>query len=361
MQDKKCVALNYASNSHYNDHLAPICILMDIPLLVVEQVDYNICKKYYPDVNVVLAEYEKFSPEYLIQNYDVLFMSDLWDRDVFKEKFAPLEAKYNKTMRNVHIPHGFSDKGFYIRKAAREDITLVYGQNMLDTLRQEGVLHELQHYALIGNIRYTYFKMHEEFYDTIVHKEVLSHFEKEGKTILYAPTWVDLEKTSTYFDSIEYVLDNIPKGFNVIVKPHPRLELDDTSKFYQILGKYQNHPQVHFLMDFHIIYPLLKHIDIYLGDMSSIGYDFLVFNRPMFFLNKDNRNPKKDRRSFLFNCGVDVKKAQFPELYDIIQNELEGDAENFKNIRAEVYEYTFGVERSFEEIRSGIEKTVRKQ
>ncbi|MEC7840270.1 MAG: CDP-glycerol glycerophosphotransferase family protein [Chlamydiota bacterium] len=356
MQEKKCVALNYASHSHYNDHLVPVCAIMNMPLIVVDENDCATCKKYYPDVDVILAEYDEFNPEYLIQNFDVLFMSDLWDRDVFKEKFQPLEKKYHKNIRNVHVPHGYSDKGFYLRKAAREDITLIYGQNMLDMFRHEGVLHELQHYVITGNYRLTYYRTHQTFFDKIVQEEVLSKFDKKRKTILYAPTWMDLEETSTYFDFIGHVLDTIPEDYNIIVKPHPQLELDDTALYYQILGKYQDHPQVHFLIDFHLIFPILNVSDIYIGDMSSIGYDFLHFNRPMFFLNKDNRNPKRDRRSFLYNCGVDIKKHQFPRLYEIIGEHLHDD-KKYKNIRAEVYEYTFGKERTFSEIKTEIINT----
>ena len=140
MEEKSCVALNHASHLHYNDHLAPISIVMKIPLLVVDEQDYEVCKKYYPGVDVQLCDYDEFNPEKLIEHYDVLFMSDLWDRKVLQEKFSPLEEKYHKILRNVHVPHGFSDKAFYLSKAANEDITLVYGQNMLDMFRHEGLL-----------------------------------------------------------------------------------------------------------------------------------------------------------------------------------------------------------------------------
>lgn len=356
MKEKSCVALNHASHLHYNDHLAPISVVMKIPLLVVDQHDYDICKKYYPDVNVILSDYDAFNPEELIKHYDVLFMSDLWDRQVLREKFFPLELKYHKILRNVHVPHGFSDKGFYISKAANEDIVLVYGQNMLDMFHHEGLLKNVHQYVMTGNYRYTYYKMHRKFYDDVIAKEVSAAFEKPRKTILYAPTWMDLEESSTFFDSISYVLDNIPEDFNVIVKPHPRLELDDTTLYYQILGKYKDHPQILFLTDFPLVYPLINIVDIYLGDMSSIGYDYLIYNRPMFFLNKENRNPQRDRRSYLFNCGVDIKSHQFPRLYQIIEANLERDAEKFTNIRAEVWEYTFGEERSFDKIQADVIK-----
>ncbi len=356
--NKKCVALNYASHKHYNDHLAPMSVIMDIPLVVVEHEDFEICKRLYPDVNVEMTEYHDFNPEHLIANYDVLFMSDLWDRRVLKEKFKTLEEKYHKCIRNVHVIHGFSDKGYYIRKAANEDITLVYGQNMLDMFRNEGVLQNLHQYVMTSNYRYSYFKKHEAFYDKIMEQEILCDLDPNRKTILYAPTWLDLENSSTYFDCIDHLLSELPKEYNMIIKPHPQLEIDDISAYYQTLGKCQQYSNVVVLTDFPPIYPILKHADIYIGDMSSIGYDYLVFDKPMYFINKENRNPKHNRRSFLFNCGVDVKIEELPHIHKIIKNTIDSDKEKFTNIRAEVWEYTFGQERSFEEIREDIMKAI---
>ncbi|MEM1282344.1 MAG: CDP-glycerol glycerophosphotransferase family protein [Chlamydiota bacterium] len=352
--NRQCVALNYASHKHYNDHLAPISVVMGIPLVVVETEDYEVCKNYYPDLIVEMTEYHDFNPQYLIEHYDTLFMSDLWDRKVLKNKFKKLEKKYHKCMRNVHVPHGFSDKGFYIRKAANEDITLVYGQNMLDMFRNERVLHNLHQYVVTGNFRYSYFKMYEAFYDKLMKEKILSHLESSRKTILYAPTWMDLEKSSTYFDCIEQLLAKLPREYNMIVKPHPQLEIDDIAAYYRTLGICEKYSNVLVLTDFPPIYPILKYSDLYIGDMSSIGYDYLAFNRPMYFINKKNRNPQKDRRSFLFNCGIDIKIEEVPNIYEIIAETIDSDSDHFTNIRAEVWDYTFGRERSFEEIRKDI-------
>lgn len=355
---KRCVALNYASHKHYNDHLAPMCKIMDMPLVVVEQEDFDICKKFYPDIDIEITEYHDFNPEYLIAHYDVLFMSDLWDRRVLKEKFRLLEEKYGKSIRNVHVLHGFSDKGFYVRKAANEDITLVYGQNMLDMFRHEGVLQNLHQYVITGNYRYSYFKQNEAFYDDIMEREVIGSLDPSKKTILYAPTWMDLEKSGTYFDCIDLILEKLSGDYNLIIKPHPQLEIDDIAAYYQALGKCQQYSNVVILTDFPPIYPILKYSDIYLGDMSSIGYDFLVFNKPMYFINKEQRNPKKNRRSFLFNCGVDINPEDLSNINELISSSINSDAENFTNIRSEVWEYTFGPERPYEEIRREILKSI---
>lgn len=356
MIEKKGVGLNPLSQIHYTDHLAVVCIIMDIPLLFLDDADYTLGKKYYPGLKASLQAYHQFNPEFLITNYDVLFMSDLWDKRSFHEKYGPLEKKYNKTLRHVHCPHGFSDKGFYLKKCANEDITLIYGQNMLDLLKHNGVFENLNQYVITGNYRFTYFNQHRSFYDELVLNEVFSRFAKKQRVILYAPTWMDLENSTSFFEAYAYLLDNLPGDYNMIVKLHPRLELDDTAQYYHIVGKYEGRPNMIFLKDFPLVYPLLAHTDIYIGDMSSVGYDFLPFNKPMFFLNQQKRNPKTDRGLYLFRCGVDIKPDAYPLIYRFLEANLLTDQERFSHIRKEVYDYTFGVERPFAEIKTDIIK-----
>jgi hypothetical protein len=352
--EKISAGINPQSQIHYIDHLAVICIVMDHPLIFIDPVDYSLGMRYYPGLKAELLDFEDLSPEHLIANYEVLFMSDLWDKNTFHEKFKPLEKKYNKILRQVHCPHGFSDKGFYLKKCANEDIALLYGQNMIDQLKHHNVFEDLSYYVLTGNYRYTYFKQNEAFYNGIIEKEVLAKFANKQKIILYAPTWLDVEESTTFFDAYSYILDNLPDDYNLIVKLHPRLELDDTANYYHIVGKYEKKPNVIFLKDFPLVYPLLAHSDMYLGDMSSIGYDFLPFNKPMFFLNKQRRDPKTDRGLYLFRCGVDIKPDAYPLLYKFIETNLPEDQERFSKIRKEVYDYTFGKERSFADIKADV-------
>ncbi len=355
---KRGIGLNPSSQIHYTDHLAPVCILMDIPLLFIDELDFTLGQKYYPGLQALKQEYEEFNPEYLISHYDVLFMSDLWDRKTFHDRFGPLEAKYGKILRHVHCPHGYSDKAFYLKKSAQEDILLAYGQNMLDMFKRSGVWEALHRYVITGNYRYTYFKQHRSFYEEVMKNEVLNRFEKQQPIILYTPTWPDLEESTTFFDTYSQILDNLPPHYNMIIKLHPRLELDDTPQYYHIVGKYEGRPNLLFLKDFPLIYPLLAHADIYLGDTSSVGYDFLPFNRPMFFLNKFKRDPGIDPEVYLFRCGIDILPEQYGELYSIIEKHLPNDNERFGEMRQRVYTYTFGEERPFAAIKADIEKAI---
>jgi len=346
---KACV-INQSSHIHFYDHLCPFAVVMDIPSLFMEEDDRERCARYYPGLKTDIIEFQDFNPEFLIQNFDVIMMSDLWDRDVFNEKFRDLEKQYKKTLKHVHVPHGFSDKVFYIRKMANEDITLVYGQNMLDLLKEEGVFERLNKYVISGNYRYTYYKQNKEHLDRLAKDEVLGDLDPSKKTILYAPTWLDLEESTTFFDAHAQVIDKVPDEYNLIVKLHPRLELDDTVGFYEIMGKYAQRKNIIFVTAFPMIYPLLAKTDIYIGDMSSIGYDFLPFNKPMFFINKGG---KVDRRTFLYQCGTVVEDLD--NLYSFVEK----TKDTFSEKRLWMNEYTFGKERSFEEIREDVFKTTR--
>lgn len=323
----RACGLNSNETPHYLDHLGPICTIMDIPLVVVEEKIETLARTFYPDLKVQTLPYEQLTPGYLHANYDAVFVSDYWG----KEKFS---------FRIVHCPHGYSDKGFYLFKCAFEDIVLIYGQKMLDLLEDFGVRDELKHYAMTGNYRYSYFKKHQAFYEKIVNKKILSQFAKKQPLILYAPTWLDSEESTTFFDAAKPILENLPDNYNMLVKLHPRLEFDNVAEYYHIIGTFQDKPNIVFVEDFPPVYPLLEHTDIYLGDTSSVGYDFLVYNRPMFFL-------KKESRPFLFKCGTEVTPDTF---YNVIKQ----DQKILSPFRKEIYKYTFGDEQTFDEIKKNI-------
>jgi CDP-Glycerol:Poly(glycerophosphate) glycerophosphotransferase len=356
VDEKKGAGLQPSGALWYLDHLAVICSMMGIPLLFIEDLDYSIGKKFYPNLHAQKVDFHDFTPELLVQSFDVLYMSDLWDRDSFHEKFGPWEKKYDKIMRHVYCPHGFSDKAFHLQHSAREDIALIYGQNMLDMLKQQNVFEELHRYVITGNYRFTYYKNHKKFFDKLMKEEIQSKFDRKVPTLLYAPTWMDSEDSSTFFDANEALIGNLPNKYNLIVKLHPRLELDDAAQFYSIIGKYQAKKNVVILNEFPLVYPILDYVDFYVGDASSVGYDFLTFNRPMFFLTKHKQQEKNFKEPYLFRCGIKISPEQYGDFYKIMEKNVPEDRERFSKIRSEVYSYTFGIERSFKEIKADIIK-----
>lgn len=336
------------------DHLGPIAAIMGIPLMFLNESDTELCQGLYPDIQMLTPSYDEFNAEEMIRNYDVLFLSDLWPQEKFELTFGPLEKQYNKRMRHVFCPHGYSDKSYYLKDCVYEDVSLIYGQNMLDLLKVHQVDHLLKRYILTGNYRYTYYKKHKKHFDQIVHERYISKFPKKQTTLLYAPTWMDMEDASTFFDICETMLDALPDSYNILVKLHPRLEVhsrpdkDMTAIYHYLIGKYSKKPNLIFVEYFPLVFPLLNATDIYIGDTSSVGYDFLAFDRPMFFLNKFERDPATDRSVMLFKTGIAIPPKDYPQLYSIIERSLPQDRERYAHERKMLWDYTFGVERPFE-------------
>lgn len=340
-------ALNAQGYSHHTEHLAPLCVLMDIPLLFGDETNYLEAKKLYPHLKAELREWSSFAPDALAKEYDVLYTSDQWPRDKLKQAFAP----FNKTMRHVHCPHGFSDKAFWLKECAFEDMTLIYGQNMLDMLKREDVLKEIGHYVITGNLRFTYYLQNKIAFDKIVQDEILSRFAKKQPIILYAPTWQDSEMSSSFFSAIEVIANDLPDNYNLIVKLHPNLMQNDIVETMRCIALYDGRPNVVFIEEFPLVYPLLDKADIYLGDRSSIGYDFLAFNRPLFFLNETGKE------ELLFKCGTEIKKENYKKIYDVIEKEVK-ESQHFEKIRKEMYEYTFAQDKKWDEVKKEIDEKI---
>jgi teichoic acid glycerol-phosphate primase len=340
-QEPKGVGLNINTNIHWTDHLAPICVLMGIPLLLTSEQHAQESQLIYPNLEILLVNWQDINLQYLIEEFDVFFQSQLWHRDDFYQQCRHWEQFYNKTVRNVHCPHGFSDKLFWFEKSVWEDILLVYGDNMLDLFKEVGVAEHLNVTVRTGNYRYLYYRQHQEFYDQLIKEMIWSGLDRSKPTILYAPTCHDQENTTSFFQARE-LLANLPSDYNLVVKTHPLLEETDAPSLYELMGKYEDKSNIVFVKDLPLVYPILAHSDIYVGDMSSVGYDFLAFNRPMVFLNQLKRNAKQDRNLFLYRCGFTIEPDQYKNFFKLLESQLPFDQERYAAIRQKVYQYTFG-------------------
>ncbi|MBA2368161.1 MAG: CDP-glycerol glycerophosphotransferase family protein [Candidatus Protochlamydia sp.] len=351
--EKSCIGLNPNTYSHLTEHLAPLCVIMKMPLLLTDEKHAAEAERLYPKLQIVLKDWQEVTPQYLIENYDVFFQSEPWNRLEFYAKFQGLEEIYQKEVRNVHCPHGFSDKVFWLEKCVWEDIVLIYGNNMIDLFKGLGIDHLLNAFVKTGNYRYGYYLSHQSHFDNLAEDRVWSRFKKKQPTILYAPTCHDPEHTTSFMSS-ESLFEQLPANYNLLVKIHPALEETDGPALYHMLGKYEKKDNIVFLEDFPPIYPLLARSDIYVGDMSSIGYDFLKFNRPMFFLNQRKRDVKTDRNTFLYRCGFEIRPENYANFYQIMEKELPFDQERYGKVRSEIYDYTFGDSVPFDRLRQRI-------
>ena len=95
---------------------------------------------------------------------------------------------------------------------------------MFDFLKRKNVFDSLKAHVITGNYRHLFYLQHRAFFDAIAEREIKRHL-REGKTILYAPTWRDYEKSSSFFDAIHLMIETLPDHYNLIVKLHPNLLL----------------------------------------------------------------------------------------------------------------------------------------
>lgn len=355
---KKCAGLIYGEMPHHIDHIAPLCVVLHIPLFVTEPDIAKIARQFYPGIEVIEADYLN-AAEFLVSHFDVIFYSI--PRDLFDEIFFFAQKMLQKKVHTVWCPHGNSDKGhniFFMEALRKEEIALVYGKQMIEFLQKKKVYDQLKRHVIVGNYRYELYKNQKHFYDDLIEREIIRRLPSATRCILYAPTWQDYERSGSFVDAMPYLAETIPSGVNLIVKLHPNLLKQNDLMIEEVIDRCRSHSQILFLTDFPLIYPLLNIADVYLGDMSSIGYDYLAFDRPMFFLNQNARDPLLDPGLYLFRCGIEIKQEDYRNIYQTIDDFFHFELRSFSNIRKDVYAYTFGHAKPLDMVKSEIEQAL---
>ena len=321
----RSAALNTGPDIHLLDHIAPLAELKGMPLIFTEEKNSALAQRYYPQVQGIYLPDLELRLGAIAEQFDTLFECKYWAPHL-KELFRNL---YKKEMKLVFCPHGQSDKGFLLAPYAFQDRLLIYGELMVEMLKELGIWSSIVNYELIGNHRLRFYQKYREFYDSLAEEEVFSKLDSKRKTLLYAPTWRDADDSSSFFRYGAQVLSQLPSDWNLIVKLHPLLEQRDPSQFYSIIALADRKPNALVLSEFPPVYPILARADVYLGDASSVGYDFLLFQRPMFFF-------PAQRAGRLHSCGTKIDPTS--PLYPQLERSARCAEEQKK-----LYEFAFGV------------------
>lgn len=317
--------LIYDESFHYLDHLGPLCALMGWPLIICEESLAELARRYYPGLTVIQKN---------------LWEVTLPSHTVTCDTRPLIEAAFpGQSTQTLWLPHGNSDKGWkrpFFEALNRETLALVYGPKMIDFMHAKKVYPQT---IQIGNFRWRYFLRHRSFYEPL-----LQAILPAQDYVLYAPTWDDAEGNNSFWRAFPHLARALPPHIHLLVKLHPNTLRRFPAELEVIQGKYAR-PNITFLTEFPPIYPLLSRCQAYLGDMSSIGYDFLHFDRPLFFLHHDPT-------LYLCRCGTPINPATFDfQLKD-----------NLSSQRQAAYAYTFQAAPNWEEkiysVSAGRMKTV---
>lgn len=292
--NKRYIAVLSSNMPHHLDHLAPFASKIKAPLWIDDKSIYELAKRYYPDVT------------FISKQFDFEEASNLADVLVVSTKNAPAELKtIFSSMRNnkieiAYLPHGQSDKGLddpQMRSIQHADIAYLYGDLQFSRLNSFGSIDTINRVEFTGNYRKEYYDTHKYELDQIIQDEIFKTFDPKKKTILYAPTW----SNSAFTRHTQTLIDNLI-NYNVIIKLHPLMEKVYPSHTIFFEGSDQVRQGLRVLTSFPLIYPILARTDIYIGDESAIGYDFLAYNKPMYFLT--------DQITPLTHCGQRVESTK---------------------------------------------------
>jgi hypothetical protein len=339
---KACAYIN-KTEVHHLDHIGVLAATLDIPLITSDLKLYHLGKQFYPGLDICFVSSDELSAEALVNSFDLIFVTNFWDKPDFDAFFKDTKKK----PRYVYCSHGNSDKGQtypVMERFLLQDITLIYGMRMLDFLKEKGVT--LNDSVLCGNYRLNYYKKYKKFYDKIM----LPFVDTYKKKILFAPTWNPQD--SCLFGDLTNFINEIPNDYALIFKVHPAFERDFFLQYAFVEELFNKKENILILKDFPIIYPLLEKVDCYVGDASSISYDALYFNKPIYFIKSGPKSPS----TYIHQAGVmlDLNGSLFEQIkaHDPFDD-------RFTEIRKEMFSYTFQEGISDKEIWNGLENILR--
>jgi hypothetical protein len=214
---------------------------------------------------------------------------------VITPSFLRAEERTVKTQA-VQIFHGMSDKNFtYERDFSDYLLCLCVGQRQVDRLLQASC-NENMKWKLIG-------------YPKFDHPPTLPLlFENDKKTLIYCPTWRKENISSIeIFLSHPEVIEQLTEEYNLIVKPHPNIFNRDR-QFYdqQIVDCLHQLPNIRLIQSGNVM-PWYAQADLFIGDISAAGYEWLYYNKPMVFLNPQpgvlQPSTNVASMTYLWQCG----------------------------------------------------------
>jgi hypothetical protein len=319
MKSKKIAFyLRNCGNIHYFASIKPY---LDYFLSQGVHENYLVVREYSSECQQ-LVEYHGYH-HLLTTNHDL----DSYDL-VVTPTFLRAEERTENTCA-VQIFHGMSDKPFtYGRDFSGYIRCLCAGQRQLDRLKQNK-RNRTAHCAIIGYPKF----------DNPVSSPPL--FNNNKKTIIYCPTWRKGNISSIeHFLKKPAVIEQILADYNLIVKPHPNI-FNPRRKLYNqhIVDNLRKRNGIILLRSGNVM-PWFQQSDLYIGDISASGYEWLYFDRPMIFLNPQPGvlRPSSDPMSitFLWQCGDVCNRME--ELKDTIDTNLRKDSHH--SIREAILNYS---------------------
>jgi len=248
----------------------------------------------------------KKNASYIFRNFNVLIFSGFTHRNFLKI------ATNEKRPIFIKIPHGFSgrDHGYY-SYFSDFDFKLLFGDFDLEMLKNK---------TDIGNFKiFGYPK-----FDVLSNDSSKKLFSNNKKTILYCPHFSPKKSSWKKFgiEILEFFYNQ--HHYNLIFAPHINLFNRKGGEDEKLISKkYYNSPNIH--IDLGSVASVdmvhVKRADIYLGDISSQVYEFIIDPKPCIFINSENIVYQNDINYRFWQCGEVIDSLD--QLDDALKNSEE--------------------------------------
>ncbi|PHS62518.1 MAG: hypothetical protein COB12_10790 [Flavobacterium sp.] len=260
----------------------------------------------------------KKNKDYLL-TFDAIFLTD------FIQEYLLKFRKERKKPVLIRIYHGFTGRSYSYKKELLDfDVHLLPGNYAYKEFEKRGLL---KHTKIIG-----YPKL-----EAITIAENKNTFKKDQVTILYNPHF------SPPFSSWDKfglkVLEYFYKSdqYNLIFAPHINLFAEKGGELNEkIPKKYFESENIYIDLgstkSVEMIYP--NQADIYLGDVSSQVYEYIISPRPCIFINIQNTDYQYNEDFRFWRCGEVINSID--QLNDALENASTNFKESYKKIQKEI-------------------------
>lgn len=265
------------------------------------------------------AFWMKKNKRYLLSCFDALVFTDFIQHTLHKSR------KNEKKPIFIYFAHGLAGHAYAFKKdLVYFDLHLVTGHFFYDQLKKRDLLSK-------QNVLCGYPKI-----DAVKNQNRKKYFNNDNPIVLYNPHFK--RPFSSWFDHglniLEFFYNN--PDYNLIFAPHINLFAEKgMEKKQEIPEKYFESKNMHLdlgsTQSVNMTYT--QQATIYLGDVSSQVYEFIINPRTCIFINSEKINYKQDDHYRFWQCGEVINTSE--ALEKALQNS-ELDFKKYKPIQERI-------------------------
>ena len=299
----------------------PRDVVIEAPTYKYREVLNKLRKRKRPSIHFLFKKNRK-----LLSQYDVLVYNTA--RQSYMIKYRG-KKKWPKL---VFLDHGAGDRNYiYNEKIANFDLICIAGDKVLDLCRDSADFSNV-------NIKACGY---QKFETVLKENEDIKLFNNNKPTVLYNPHF--MKGITSYYKKGKEILDFFYNNddFNLIFAPHLILfnrkghlnPNDFDAKYYK---KDNIHVDLGSVNSVNMRYTLLA--DIYLGDVSSQVYEFLLKPRPCIFINAHGVNWQNNKHYANWQLGKVIEDVS--ELEKVLKSAPSWHKDYIER-QKKVFNYTF--------------------